>query len=212
MNFSFEKIKLVFYFYGCLLFTNLSFSQEGTSLLKAQFALGVNNPSSNGFVGDFEGKGINFPTVDLGLQYMFSSSLGARLDYSFSRISNEDSTPTFKLNYSRINAQLVYDASNVLTFLPPRIGVFIHVGPGYSMVKPLGNYTQNKESFFNIMAGMQFHYGISDKLSIYTDVSYINGFGKDFDPVSDGFGSFNGNLLTITFGASISLSGCYYCD
>lgn len=212
MNFNFEKIKLVFYFYVCLLFTNLSFSQEGTSLLKAQFALGVNNPSSTGFVTDFEGKGINFPTVDLGLQYMFSSSLGAKLDYSFSRISNEDDTPTFKLNYSRINAQLVYDANNVLTFLPRRVGVFIHAGPGYSMVKPLGNYTQNKESFFNIMAGMQFHYGISDKLSIYTDVSYINGFGKDFNPVSDGFGSFNGNLITVTFGASISLSGCYYCD
>ena len=61
------------------------------------------------------------------------------------------------------------------------------------------------------MGGIEFHYGISDKLSVYVDTSYIFGFGKDFNPISDGFGSFNGDLLTITFGASISLSGCYYC-
>ncbi|TWO34739.1 outer membrane beta-barrel protein [Seonamhaeicola sediminis] len=212
MNLNFKIFKLAFVFLSCFFVTNCSFSQEGTSLMKAQFGLGINSPSSSGFVGDFEGKGINFPTVDLGLQYMFSSSLGAKLDYSFSRVSNNDNTPQFKLNYSRINAQLMYDVNNIFTFLPPRVGVFFHAGPGYSTVKPLGNYTENKKSFLNIMAGMQCHYGLSDTLSIYTDVSYINGFRKDFNPISSGYGSFNGNMLTVTFGVSISLSGCYFCD
>ena len=205
------KQNTFFWFALVLIFSSLSsFSQGDTSTIKAEFALGVNSPSSNGFVSSFEANSINFPTVNLGLQYMFKPKLGAKLDFGFNRISNADNTPEFKMNYSRINAQLVYDAS-IITSFSSRIGAFVHAGPGFSMIKPLGNYGENKMSYLNAMAGIEFHYGISDKLSIYLDTSYIFGFGKDFKPVSDGFGSFNGDLLTITFGASISLSGCYYC-
>ncbi|MEW4923834.1 outer membrane beta-barrel protein [Algibacter sp. 2305UL17-15] len=185
-------------------------AQGDTSTFKAQIALGVNSPSNDGFVEDFKGKSVNFPTVNLGFQYMFKPVLGAKLDYGFNRISNDESSQDFKLNYSRINLQLVYDASRVIA-LSNRIGAFLHVGPGISMLKPLGNYVQNKVSFLNAMAGLELHYGISDDLTVYLDTSYILGFGKDFNPISSGFGAFNGNLLTITFGASLSLSGCYYC-
>lgn len=187
-----------------------SFSQGDTSTVKAQFALGVNSPSSNGFVDDFQANSINFPTINLGVQYMFKPLLGAKLDFGFNRFSNIDNTPDFKVNYSRINIQVVYDAS-IITSFSDRMGAFIHAGPGFSMIKPLGNFGENKTSYLNAMGGIELHYGISDKLSVYLDTSYIFGFGKDFNPVSDGFGSFNGDLLTITFGASISLSGCYYC-
>jgi hypothetical protein len=141
---------------------------------------------------------------------MFMQKLGVKLDLGYNRFSNLDNTPEFKVNYTRINAQLVYDLSRIINL--NRVGTFIHAGPGFSIIKPLGNYTQNNLSYLNTMAGMEFHYGVSDKLSVYLDASYILGFGKDFNPVSDGFGSFNGNLLTVTIGASISLSGCYYCE
>ena len=205
------KLNTHFWFAIAFLFYGFSsFSQGDTSTIKAQFALGVNSPSSNGFVTDFEAKSINFPTINLGLQYMFKPHLGAKLDFGFNRISNLDNPPEFKVNYSRVNTQLVFDTSRILSF-SNKMGTFIHAGPGFSMVKPLGNYGENKTSYLNAMGGIEFHYGVSDKLSIYLDTSYIFGFGKDFNPVSDGFGSFNGDLLTITFGASISLSGCYYC-
>jgi len=205
------KLNTYFWFALAFLFYGFSsFSQDGTSTIKAQFALGVNSPSSNGFVSDFEANSINFPTINLGLQYMFKPHLGAKLDFGFNRISNIDNSPEFKVNYSRINAQLVFDTSRILSF-SNKLGAFIHAGPGFSMVKPLGDYGENKISYLNAMGGIEFHYGVSDKLSVYLDTSYIFGFGKDFNPVSDGFGSFNGDLLTITFGASISLSGCYYC-
>ncbi|MDO5979661.1 outer membrane beta-barrel protein [Flavivirga spongiicola] len=189
----------------------VSTSQGDTSTFKAQFALGLNSPSKNGFVTGFEGKTYNLPTVNLGIQYMFKPMLGAKLDYSFSRISNQKEAQAFKLNYSRINLQAVYNANRIFN-LSQNKGVFVHAGPGISSVKPLGNFTQNKTSFMNAMAGVELHFGVSDKLSIYTDVSYIHGFAKDFAPISDGFGAFNGNLLTLTVGASISLSGCYYCE
>ncbi|MDO5987463.1 outer membrane beta-barrel protein [Flavivirga amylovorans] len=189
----------------------LSFSQGDTSTFKAQLALGLNSPSQNGFVSGFEGKTFNFPTVNLGIQYLFRPIFGAKLDYSFNRISNKNNTQEFKLNYSRINLQAVYNANRLFN-LPQNKGLFLHAGPGLSTVKPLGNFTQNKTSFVNAMAGIELHFGISDDLSIYTDISYIHGFAKDFAPISEGFGAFNGNLLTLTIGASISLSGCYYCE
>ncbi|MGC1203916.1 MAG: outer membrane beta-barrel protein [Flavobacteriaceae bacterium] len=192
-------------FSSCL----LGFSQGDTSTIKAQFALGVNSPSSSGFVDDFESNSINFPSINLGLQYMFKPMLGAKLDFGFNRFSDTGNSPEFKVNYTRFNAQLVYNLSNIIP--SNRIGTFIHAGPGISMISPLGNYGENNVSFLNAMGGIEFHYGVSDKLSVYLDTSYILGFAKDFDPTLDGFGSFNGNLLTVTIGASISLSGCYYC-
>jgi len=79
------------------------------------------------------------------------------------------------------------------------------------MIQPLGDFGENETSYLNAMAGFELHYAVSDKLSIYIDTAYILGLADDFDPVSSGLGSFNGDLLTVTFGASISLSGCYYC-
>ncbi|ALJ05953.1 cell envelope biogenesis protein OmpA [Pseudalgibacter alginicilyticus] len=190
----------------------LGFSQNDTSKFKAQFALGVNNPSPSGFVNDFEAKLINFPSINLGLQYMLKSPLGLKLDFGYNRFSNLNDTPDFKVNYTRINAQLVYDTYGLFGVLPQQMGVFVHAGPGFSIIKPLGNYPNNNISFLNTMVGMEFHYAISDTFSVFLDGSYILGFSNDFNPVSDGFGSFNGNLLTISIGASISLSGCYYCN
>ena len=187
----------------------LGFSQGDTGSIIAQFALGVNSPSSSGFVDDFESNSINFPSINLGLQYMFKPKLGAKLDFGYNRFSDTGDSPEFKVNYTRFNAQLVYNLSNIIPI--NRIGTFIHAGPGLTMISPLGNYVENDTSFLNAMAGIEFHYGVSDTLSVYLDTSYILGFGKDFDPILDGYGSFNGNLLTVTIGASISLSGCYYC-
>ena len=211
MALGFKSYKYVFFLIGFTSFTFLGFSQVDTSTLKAQISVGVNSESSDGFVSNFESKAINFPTVNLGVQYMFSSQLGSKLDFGFNRFSNLENTPEFKVNYTRLNMQLVLNASRIFSFFPTNMGVFIHAGPGYSFVKPLGNYPENKTSFLNVMGGIEFHYGFSDSLSLYLDGSYISGFSDDFNPVSEGFGSFNGNVLNISIGVSISLTGCYYC-
>jgi hypothetical protein len=193
-------------------FINYSFGQEDYSVIKGQFALGLNAPSQNGFVKPFEGKGTNFPTINLGLQYMFKAQLGAKLDFGYNRMSNGSDSPEFKLNYTRINAQFVYDLTPRAYFLPVGTGLVLHAGPGYSMVKPLAEYGENKTSFLNAMAGFEFHYTLTRTTSVYFDTSYIYSFAGDFDPVSEGFGSFNGNVLTVTVGLSLSLSGCRTCN
>ena len=64
------------------------------------------------------------------------------------------------------------------------------------------------------MAGIEVHYNVSETFSVYTDFAYILSFSGDkaYDPISEGYGTFNGNLFAVTIGVSVSLSGCYYCN
>lgn len=208
-NYRLQKLSIVGLVFMCVINLN---AQRVTNKWKAQFSLGVNSPSQSGFVEGFESKSVNFPTVNLGFQRMFKRQLGAKLDFGFNRFSSSDTSVAFKTNYTRINAQFVFDPTESIRFLPIRIGVVTHVGPGYSFIKPLGNFGSNSQSFFNMMAGLEMHYGISEHMSAFVDTSYIMGFGKDFDPITSGFGSFNGNLVTVSFGLTFSISGCQYCN
>ncbi len=196
------------------LFSLTVFAQRiDNSTWKAQVALGVAMPSQSGFIDQAPAKSVNFPSVNLGLQRMFSKVLGAKLDYGFNRLSNDDGSPEFKVNYSRVNAQLVYDPSQSLTFLPEAIQVVLHSGPGFSFLKPLGGLDTN-QSYFNFNLGTEIHYRLNRKISVYTDLSYIYGFTSldDYDPQISGLGAFNGNIFNLTFGVSISLSDCFYCE
>jgi len=193
-----------------LLFSSYSALAQDAKSFRFQVAFGVNSPSKDGFVENFEAKTINFPTINLGLQYMFARKLGIKVDYGYNRINNNDDSPEFKINYTRIDGQLVYDATGIL-YLPPRMGVFFHAGAGQSMIKPLGDYTANDTSFLNAMGGIEFHLGLTDAVTMYLDASYIKAFSDDFDPVVLGYGSLNGDLTTVTIGFSISLTGCKTC-
>lgn len=214
MSSNFKKYKKVFFVLILALISSFGFSQEDTSKWKLQLAFGLNYPNIDGFVDGFEAKPLNFPTINFGVQHMFTRTKGVKLDFGYNRFSNADDSAEFKTNYSRINAQFVYDATNVFGFLPAQVGLVGHTGIGYSIIKPLGNFGDNKTSFLNAMAGFEAHYILSETFSVFTDLSYIFSFSGDktYDPISDGFGTFNGNLFTLTFGISVSLSGCQYCD
>jgi len=198
-----------------LLFLVTSFqimAQRQTEKWKGQISLGVNNPIETNQSDGYTSNNINFPTINLGVQHMFSDQLGAKLDLGFNRSSSNDDSPDFKLNYTRVNVQAVYSFSSLLRFLPERIMVFGHAGPGISFSKPLGSFSENKYTYLNALGGLEFHYGMSENISIYTDVGYVFALsGKDkYNPIVNGY-SFNGDLVYISFGISFSLSGCQFC-
>ena len=196
-----------------VLVTTLSYAQRDSEVWKLQLAVGINNPMETGENVGFYSKYVNFPTVNMGLQHMFSNSLGAKLDVGFNRASNDDTSLEYKLNYTRVNAQIVYNLRSVLSFLPARIALVAHAGPGISFTQPLGNFSDNKYTFLNALGGMELHYGLSSSLSIFTDLGYVHSLaGKNkYDVNVDGF-SFNDDLIYVTFGISVSLNGCKYCD
>ncbi|NND25545.1 MAG: cell envelope biogenesis protein OmpA [Flavobacteriaceae bacterium] len=212
MTSNFNKYKVVLIFVLCS-FSFLSFSQEETSTWKMQIGFGFNNPIDNIDDDNFFSKYLNFPTINLGVQYMFKKEYGAKFDFGFNRSVNGDGSPEYKLNYSRINAQFVYDLTHIMRFLPPQMAVITHIGPGISFTKPLGSYVENTYTFPQAMAGLEIHYGIARTVSVYGDFSYVMSLSnkEKYDPAMDGF-SFNGDLIHFTIGVSVSLSGCYYCD
>jgi len=197
----------------CLNIMCFSFAQRDTDRLRFQFAIGVNNPIDAGENDGYYTKTLNLPTVNLGVQYMFTPQLGGKLDFGFNRAKSADGSEEFKLNYSRVNAQIVYDFSNVIGFLPESMSILAHAGPGLSFTKPLGNDSENKYTYLNGLIGIEIHYKLSRKLSIFGDVGYAKSFsGKNkYDTAIDGY-SFNGDLVYGTIGISVALSGCRYCN
>ncbi|MBO3099153.1 outer membrane beta-barrel protein [Gelidibacter pelagius] len=195
-----------------LMVSSLSMAQKDVEKWKLQLAIGINNPIDRGQDDGYYSKYVNFPTVNLGVQHMFSSNLGAKLDLGYNRASSETGSIPYKMNYTRINVQAVYDFKDLFTFLPPPIGVVAHAGPGVSMTKPLGSYANNTYSYVNVLGGLEVHYRLSESVSIFADGGYAYSLsGKDkYDVDTDGF-SFNGDLMYVAFGVSISLSGCHYC-
>jgi hypothetical protein len=214
MTSNFKKYKKVVLLLGLILILVKGHTQSETSKWKLQLAFGFNYPDVDGFVSGFEAKPINFPTINLGVQHMFTKTEGVKLDFGYYRFSNTNTSAEFKTNYSRINAQFVYDTTKFFGFLPTQIGLVGHAGTGISFIKPLGNFGENKTSFFNAIAGVEIHYNISETFSVFTDLSYVFSFARNetYNPISEGFGTFNRNLFAVTAGVSVSLSGCYYCD
>lgn len=187
-------------------------AQRAEKRWTGHIAIGMNNPidddSNDGYFTNY----LNFPTVNIGVQHMFKPDWGARLDVGFNRASNAEGSLDFKLNYTRVNAQIVYDATNILRFLPERLELVAHAGPGLSFTSPLAPYSNNAYTYFNLLAGAEIHYQLSRGVTIFTDLSYaLSLAGKDKYNVNvDGF-SFNGDLLYLTFGVTFALSGCHYC-
>lgn len=201
-------LPLFFVVFGCHIIN----AQRAEERWTGRIAIGVNNPiddrSNDGYFTNY----LNFPTVNIGVQHMFKRDWGARLDFGFNRSSNADGSEEFKLNYSRVNAQIVYNATNVLRFLPDRLEMFAHAGPGLSFTSPLAPYSNNSYTYLNLLAGGEIHYRLSRRVTIFTDLSYaLSLAGEDkYDINVDGF-SFNGDLLYLTFGITFALSGCQYC-
>lgn len=186
--------------------------QRDTERWKGQISIGVNNPIDDGKNDGFFTKYINIPTVNIGVQHMLNENWGAKLDFGYNRSSNADGSQEFKLNYTRINAQAVYNATNLLIFLPNTIEIVAHAGPGVTFSNPLSPYSENKYTYLNVLAGGEIHYRIFRGLTVYTDLSYaLSLAGNDkYDVNVDGF-SFNGDLIYLTFGVTFSISGCQFC-
>ena len=214
MTLYFKKQNIKLLLIIIVLFITHGFSQNNTEKWKLQLAVGVNNPIDTGENVGYYTKYINFPTVNFGIQHMFSESLGAKLDVGFNRASEGVESPNeFKLNYTRVNAQIVYSLRSLLSFLPERITAVAHAGPGISFTQPLGDFSANKNTYPNVLGGMEIHYGLSRSLTIYGDFGYAYSFaGKSkYDFNVDGY-SFNDDLMYLAFGVSISLNSCQYCS
>ncbi|MDW5289234.1 cell envelope biogenesis protein OmpA [Formosa sp. PL04] len=195
------------------LFSLNGFAQIDEDVLRFEMSFGGNHALESGFSEGYSGNSVNIPTLNIGAQYMFTNNIGAKLDLGFNRIKGSEDD--FKINYTRVNAQGVYDYSSILGVEEKKpLKLQVHAGPGFSFVRPLGGLNNVDQNYFNAMIGTNILYALNRNSSVFFDVSYIHGFTKPetYSPLSEGLGAFNGSMITFTIGISLSLSGCYYCN
>ncbi len=204
------NIFIISFIFLCGLLT--TFAQNDTDTFRMKLALGLHNPIDDGENDGYYSKRFNFPTVDFGFQYLFSRRTGAKLDFGFNRAVSATTSSIFKLNYSRINMQIVYDFTNFLDIFPVNLYGQVHFGPGISFTKPLANDSDNTYTFLNILIGTEISYTITKRFALICDLSFAKSMvGKDkYSNEVDGY-SFKGDLIYTTFGFTVALSGCQYC-
>ena len=192
---------------------NISFAQSETEVFRLQLGLGINSPLGADIAPQFDTKTVNIPSVQFGLRYMFKRNLGAKLDIHYNRFSSTGAATAFKLNYTRINLQGVYNVSDKLKFLSTRSCIMVHLGPGLSSSKPLGIYSANSAIFLNLNAGVIYEFALSKRVSLFSDLNYTHSFASKEanDVLNEGY-SFNGTVVQASVGISVALSGCKYCE
>lgn len=197
---------------AAILLTANVIAQKDNDKWRLQFAVGGNNTLENENNRGFSSKKLDIPTINVGLHHMFAKRWGAKLDFGFNRSSESDNSPEYKMNYTRLNGQVLYDLTPTFSFLPKPITFFVKAGPGVTFTNPLGEYKDNTYTYLNALGGFELHYEVSRAVSIYGDLSYVKALGakNKYDVAVDGY-SFNGDLVYAAIGVSIALTGCQYC-
>lgn len=189
-------------------------AQEEEEFLRFEFGFGLNTAKDSGFPESFASSGINAPAINVGAQYMFTEDLGAKFDLGFNRIKGQGNSETFKINYTRLNLQGVYECADFMGLGIKKLKTQLHAGPGYAFVKPLSSPYNNNQYYINAIFGVEFLYALNKTSSLFFDISHIHGFTEPeiYSPSTSGQGAFNGSILTFTLGISLSLSeGCNSC-
>lgn len=120
-----------------------SYCQSDTNKFRMKLAIGLKNLIENGENNRYYRQSLNFPTINIGFQYMFISALGRNFDIGFNRDQSADKSLEFKLNYTRLNLQMGYDLTMAINFLPEHLLIQAHAKPGLIILKPLANYYNN---------------------------------------------------------------------
>ncbi len=112
----------------------------------------------------------------LGFRYMFNEKFGAKLDFGYNSIVNDDSSLEFKTEYYRANLQGVINMGSVLNFRnwTNSLNFLVHGGFGYSANKPSEpNEFSNPDQMLNVMMGITPQLRLGDKVALTGDLSII---------------------------------------
>ncbi|MDX1270259.1 OmpA family protein [Bizionia paragorgiae] len=137
---------------------------------------GVHKPSSRAMAPGYYTSTPDLGQVGLGARYMLNNKFGLRLGLGFNSISeNEDSLP-FESKYFRASLEGVINAGNVLNFnnWTNTFGLLLHGGGGYSFMtfdSPIDR--DGQDNMLNITAGITPMVKLSDRVSLFGDVSAI---------------------------------------
>lgn len=191
-----------------LLFCGVAlFAQEGKKFnqFSVETAYGFISPSNLVTAPNQKADYAGIAHFDLGVRYMIASNFGVKVNYARDCFSHEATGTTF----NTVTASAVYNVGSLLN-LPyatnERLGLLAHLGAGYTFAKP--ESIDDTERIGTARLGLTPQYRISDRISLYTDVSYAVRFKQHY--------GFDGVLLSPDFKdsqgktASFSLGLMFY--
>jgi len=139
--------------------------------------------------------------VALGTRYMFNPKVGLRLSVGYDEVTEGFSSPNFHTDYFRSSLEGVVNLGTLLDF-NCRFGMLLHAGGGYSLMTGV-NMAEDFDHIMNVTAGLTPQYMLSNRLSIYGDVSatanVYQDYNYDFQRTHTNRG-FDGNLFNFSVG------------
>lgn len=188
------------------LVSSATFAQSAYNKWSIDAGVGMNKPWRNMTAG-YATSTPNFVTFDVGLRWMWSRMLGAKVDFGYNTFNEGDNSRTFDANYMRVNLQLVANAGRVLRFeeWTKTIGLLVHGGAGVGFINN-DDYMKEADQHYNLMGGATLQFRLSNRFALNLDGTAIMPIAKDerpFDGVSTT--TSKGLLFNGTVGFSIYL-------
>lgn len=150
---------------------------------------------------------------DIGVRYMFSNVFGAKLDFGYDVIKDQDGSGSldFETRQLRLGLQGVANLGRVLRFetFTRRFGLLAHGGVQFSSLTPqMGANKGNDERDGGIIYGLTPQFRLTDWLVVTGDFTALNNFRQHYNwdgTFADKENSLSGTLFNTSLGITVYL-------
>lgn len=152
----------------------------------------------------------DFWQANVGARYMVNEKFGLRLDLGYNNISEGDGYNSFQSDYYRGTLEAVINAGNLLNFKSwtNSFNVLVHGGGGISRLYANEPIDQPTDKMLHVMAGVTPQYKLSNRVSLFLDVTGISNFYQSlsFDgTVPTSRKGISGGIVNYSLGVNIAL-------
>ena len=176
--------------------------EAGANMSKATHAF-INNNYNSSVTGSFG---------ELGVRYMINEKFGFKLGGIYNKITEKDNTPAFETSYYRGTIEGVVNIGNILGFRDwtQRLNVYGHAGAGVAMISLGDNGVSDGHDYTPAyIVGITPQLRLSDKISLYADVSFAGHTHQDFSwegtTTNNKNRDFDGGIGTVSAGIQVYL-------
>lgn len=180
-------------------------------------------PFAPGYFSADPSKYFNFSGVDhfdLGVRYMFNPNFGAKVDFAYDIMENQDGASQegvaslpFETRQFRVGFQGVANLGRIMKFetFTSRFGILAHAGLQVSRLEPrMGVNAGKTEDNGGIMIGLTPQFRISNRIVLTGDFTYLSNVRQHFNwdgSYSSEANNLSGSLLNTSLGLTFYLGG-----
>ncbi len=157
---------------------------------------------------------VSFQQFGLSGRYMFTEKLGLKGHYSYNRFENPDAKD-MGISMNRLALEGVANVGRILNVdNRKRLGfaVLVHTGIGISFANP--SSSQGTDHIGNFLVGFTAQAKLSERFSLFGDVTYIRNFKQHFDYngilINNNYDAVSGSYVSLSIGLIYSLGSEQY--